>query len=243
MHDESLELSTARGEQYWNYVSQHVAATDGSITHTVRAEWVPDGVGGLFPHVLGWTLDSSAAFLYMGGGPDGCGVNGFSQDIWRVSTDDGSVLNLGSVPGIPSLSRDATRIGGSRLLDDEQGEVTWIEAATATQHSSSFPVPQDLSAEWAELSPPIWSPDGKSIVVRVAYNGCSAEWHETLVFHDLVTGASNVVAESSEGFATLYVEDWQPDDALVVSESVSPWANSNSDSVERRIDARTGRTR
>lgn len=62
-------------ERYWGYHSQHLVSADGTITHTVYADWIPDGLGAPRPDegvaqaaIVGWAKDGTLEIKELGSG-------------------------------------------------------------------------------------------------------------------------------------------------------------------------------
>ncbi len=244
VHDARVGVLREYGEHGYYYNSQSLVAADGAITRTIRTDWITGDIGDTLPQFLGWAPDSAAAFVYMARHGDGCVLSGSSDDVWRVSVPDGEVTVLGAVPGSPSLSADARWIGGVGYVDETTAEFAWINVTTGATGRDTFPIPlaDDGTAGW--VVDPRWSPDGSAMVARVAYDACSDDWREALVYHELGTADSRVILETKDvdsGF--LWIDDWLPDDTLVVTDRPSWWGASDVEPRVWRIDARTGAER
>lgn len=242
-HDAQTDVPTDYGTHPYLYHSQSLLAADNSVTHTIRADWIPDGLGATWPQFLGWASDSSAAFVYMGGSPDGCALSGWSEEVWRVSVPDGEVTVLGAVPRSPSLSADSRWLGGIGNVDETTAEFAWIAAASGERGRSTFPIPRAEDGTAGEVVAPYWSPDGSAIVARVAYGACTEDWREVLVYHELGTAEAHAILERTASSGYLWIDDWLPDDTLVITDRPPWWGESGVAPKVLRIDARTGEKR
>lgn len=249
VHDESRTVLSGSGSESFElpfrYHTQHLVSVDGTITHTIHAEWIADALGVSLPLFVGWDPASRAAYVTTAGAGDGCAVNGWSESLLRVDVTDGAVRELGTVGGTPRLSPDGRRIGAVRGVEGGQVELRWIETgdgealerpsgeyASETGYSSiawletaegeaqglrfGFPLDDDPTANGQE-GPPTWSPDGTAVIVPFHYGACSETWRNRLVLVDLRAGESQVIWEPDERHGRIEVEEWTADGLVRMS--------------------------
>jgi hypothetical protein len=205
------------------YYAQLLAATDNTVTRTVRAGWAPDGLGGSFPQLLGWSADSASAFVYTAAIPDGCGVGGQSDDVIRYDLASAAIRAVGSGPGLPTLVADGKYAAYSGQENPSTGELLLLDLDSGEKRRWTFPMGELAGTRDHDPDGVSMSPDEHAVIVTVHYDPCTPEWRTGLLYLDLASGDA-IQLVGAPGIPLLRtVLSWSPSGEVEIRESVSPW--------------------
>lgn len=168
-----------------------VRSRDGRVTWPIIDQIANYGLGYVIPVVLRWSVDGQHLYITHESVPDGCALFVNGSDLLRVDLGNGSVTEL--VPAVGTslaLSPDETRLAYVGWGADTELVVQPLDGGDSVR------VPLATGRDTVQAGNITWSPDGKSLLVTIAFNPCEeGHWTQSVVRIDLAPVAQTVLVD------------------------------------------------
>lgn len=234
-------------DHYMTYYAQVIAATAGDLTRTIRAGWLPDGLGAPSPQTLGWSDDSASAYVFTGASADGCGIGMASEEILRYDLADGRTRAIGAGPGRPTLALGGRAIAYTDLVGPGRGELLLLDTDSGEKRRWPFPltIPGTPDGTWSQgplLEGVSVAPDGSGAIAEVHYGVCQDDWRNALVHLDLVTGQATELVPDDGAALLRRVVGWPGGGEVLIAEH-PPFTSypTEAEAVAQRVALPAGR--
>lgn len=169
------------GEQEKYQTSLTVRSRDGQVTWPVVDQVSNYGLGYTIPVPFSWSADGQSLYITHEPVPDGCALFVNGSDLLRVDLATGAVTQL------------APPVGSSLALSPDETQLAYVgwgrdtELVVQPLHGGeSVRVPLATEGDAVQAGNIIWSPDGQSVLVTIAFNPClEGQWTQSIVRVDL----------------------------------------------------------
>lgn len=190
----SMEGPFMEGDQEKYRVHLVVRRVDGQATWSVVDQVSNYGLGYTVPVPFHWSTDGQSLYVTNAPVPDGCALFVNGSDLQRVDLTSGTVTEV--VPAVGSslaLSPDETHLAYVGWGADTVLVVRSLDGADVAR------VPLAVGPDSAQAGNIVWSPDGQSVLVTIAYNPCvTDQWTQSIVRVDLAPVLQNILVDRDE---------------------------------------------
>jgi hypothetical protein len=174
---EIVEL--ADGWEFYNTLT----VTDGTTNWEPAGGWRGYGLGVAYLDVYRWGADGRTLYFANNVLVDGCGLFANFTDLYRLDLETGAITEL--IPANSSrylnLSPDES-ILASVSWDGNQLWLDLLNPETEVENR----IPLTAEGESAQAGNLVWSPDGESALITVAYDPCLPDWSHSTLLVDMV---------------------------------------------------------
>ncbi len=202
----------------WEFYNS-LTVTDGVTIWEPAGGWRGHGLGMAYLDVYRWGADGRTLYFANNVLVDGCGLFANFTDLYRLDLETGEITEL--LPENSSrylhLSPDES-ILASVSWDGNQLWLNLINPETEAENR----MPLTAGGESAQAGNLVWSPDGESALITVAYNPCLPDWsHSTLLVDVAGLTTTTLIDHDPRRFT---ISEWlNGDTALLLDESGNRW--------------------
>ena len=168
-----------------------VRRVNGQVTWPVIDQVANYGLGYTVPAPLHWSADGQSLYITNQPVPNGCALFVNGSDLLRVDLATGHVAEL--VPAVGSslaLSPDETQLAYVGWGADTELNVQPLAGGDRVR------VPLASGRDAVQAGNLVWSPDGKSLLLTVAFNPCEeGRWTQSIVRVDLAPVSQKVLVD------------------------------------------------